>query len=222
LLKLDLFLTMPASKFKIIGHRNVGTAEPFSQSKSEEMVTQGFRKQEEPESFWPADGDEYVGWRKAQVKKYFDSFPVWAPFMEKWSEMSNEEKRAHPGVPTIEEVCEIKGIEVPSDPAAVEFLANKEIPNLHIASTLTSSRSTREPRGISSCDKSKVCWERFNDAYECHLRGLPTAQCMNFLGRAYAMCPNKVANNFLEQISAGNFSGRKSVRQLLGHGNGHH
>jgi len=213
---------MPASKFKIIGHNNVGEAPAYNQTKSEEMVTQGFRKQEEPESFWPSDGDEYAAWRKAQVKAYFDSFPVWQPFVEKWSEMDNDEKSTHPGLPTVEEVCEIKGISVPTDPAARDFIARKEIPNLHIASTLTSSRATREPRGVSSCDKSKVCWERFNDAYECHLRGLPTSQCMNFLGRAYAMCPSKVANGWLEQISAGNFSGRKSVRNLTGaHGNHH-
>lgn len=194
-------------KFKILGATNLGEGPKLSNKQAVNLKNMGFRKQEEPERFWPADNEEYIGWKKARVRDYFNSFPCWKPFCEQWKDMSEEEKINHGGLPSKEE------------------FGQDNIPNPNVATSLTSTRYYADVRGFAGSDKMMTCWEQFNDAYEGHLRGLPTSQTMNLLGVASATCPAKLVDRWLGQISKGTFDGRKSIRNIIGdvrHAHGHH
>jgi len=236
--------------FKIIGALDEGNARDLSFKESASlMIHDGYRKQEEPERFWPNSKGDYYEWRRARVKEYFESYPSWGPFLEKWKGLSDEEKACHstglPGgtinedlVRKIRETRELPEgedktllaaaipqhfhpeVQVQDKHSSVELAG---IPNAAMGGDLTSVGTTNDIRGKPSCDKSRTCWEQFNDAYRCHLQGQPTSQCMNLLGVASDMCPDRWLDMWFQQIEDGNFYGNNTIRSLsTGNDHGHH
>jgi len=233
---------MPPDKFKVLGASNTGEQPTISRDGAikflESAQSISYMPMDESESFWPSDNDEYLEWKRERLKEYFTAFPSWTPFIEKWKNMSTEEKCAHPGyVSSIPDAADFENISSTDDSSpkkirpigtGSESVPNKNlvrrVPDHRIATKFTSAYWSNDYRSISSSDTTHLCWETFNDAYECHVRGLPTSQCMNLLGIASTKCASKTVDGWLGHIAKGTFDPAPRVSKLLkkDHGHGHH